>query len=80
MAWWHGMAELCLLATILSGALVGFLLFNWPPARIFLGDSGSMVIGLTIGVLGMQGSMKTSATLAITAPAVVMTLPVPGAG
>jgi hypothetical protein len=34
-----------------------------------------MVIGLSVGLLGMQGSMKTSATLAITAPAVVMTLP-----
>ena len=54
---------------------MGFLIYNLPPASIFLGDSGSMVIGLTVGVLGMQGALKTSATLAITAPAVVMTLP-----
>jgi UDP-GlcNAc:undecaprenyl-phosphate GlcNAc-1-phosphate transferase len=63
------------IALILSSALGGFLVLNRPPARIFLGDSGSMVIGLTLGILGMQGSMKTSATLSITAPAVVMMLP-----
>ena len=59
------------------GGLAGraFSIYNLPPASIFLGDSGSMVIGLTVGVLGIQGALKTSATLAITAPAVVMTLP-----
>jgi hypothetical protein len=41
-----------------------------------LGDSGSMVIGLSLGLLGIQGTLKTTATLAITAPAVVMTLPI----
>lgn len=63
------------MAIILAASLAGFLIYNLPPASIFLGDSGSMVIGLSIGLLGMQGSLKTSATLAITAPAVVMTLP-----
>jgi len=63
------------MAIVLAAALAGFLMYNLPPASIFLGDSGSMVIGLTVGVLGMQGTLKTSATLAITAPAVAMTLP-----
>ncbi len=63
------------MAIVLAAALAGFLVYNLPPASIFLGDSGSMVIGLSVGLLGMQGSLKTSATLAITAPAVVMTLP-----
>jgi len=71
----EGHPHVALMAVVLAGSLAGFLLYNLPPASIFLGDSGSMVIGLTIGVLGMQGAMKTSATLAITAPAVVMTLP-----
>jgi UDP-GlcNAc:undecaprenyl-phosphate/decaprenyl-phosphate GlcNAc-1-phosphate transferase len=59
----------------LAAALAGFLLYNRPPASIFLGDSGSTLIGLMIGVLGMQGSLKSSATLSITAPVVLMTLP-----
>ena len=62
-------------AMALTAALAGFLVFNRPPASIFLGDSGSTVIGLVIGVLGIQGSLKSSATLSITAPVVLMTLP-----
>ncbi len=59
----------------LTAALAGFLVFNRPPASIFLGDSGSTVIGLMIGVLSIQGSLKSSATLSITTPVVLMTLP-----
>jgi len=71
----EGHVHVSLMAFVLSAALAGFLLYNAPPASIFLGDSGSMVIGLSLGLLGIQGSLKTSATLAITAPVVVMTLP-----
>jgi UDP-GlcNAc:undecaprenyl-phosphate GlcNAc-1-phosphate transferase len=70
-----GNDHVAVIAVVLIAALAGFLVHNLPPASIFLGDSGSMVIGLVLGVLGMQGAMKTSATLAITIPAVVMTLP-----
>ena len=59
----------------LAAALAGFLAFNRPPASVFLGDSGSTLIGLVIGVLGIQGSLKSSATLSITAPVVLMTVP-----
>ncbi len=71
----EGNFHVSIIALVLAGALAGFLMLNRPPASIFLGDSGSMVIGLTVGVLGMQGTMKTSATLSITAPVIVMTLP-----
>ncbi len=70
-----GHAHVALAAVALAGALLGFLAYNLPPARIYLGDSGSMVIGLVVGILGIQGSLKTAATLSITAPAVVMTIP-----
>ena len=62
-------------ALALTAALAGFLVFNRPPASIFLGDSGSTLIGLVIGVLGIQGNLKSPATLSITAPVVLMTLP-----
>jgi UDP-GlcNAc:undecaprenyl-phosphate/decaprenyl-phosphate GlcNAc-1-phosphate transferase len=71
----QGQHHVAAMSIILAASLAGFLIYNLPPASIFLGDSGSMVIGLSIGLLGIQGSLKTSATLAITAPAVVMTLP-----
>jgi UDP-N-acetylmuramyl pentapeptide phosphotransferase/UDP-N-acetylglucosamine-1-phosphate transferase len=71
----RGHDHVAVMATVLAASLLGFLMYNLPPAGVFLGDSGSMVIGLSVGLLGIQGSLKTSATLAITAPAVVMTLP-----
>lgn len=71
----EGHPHVAAIAIVLTAALAGFLPYNLPPASIFLGDSGSMVIGLSVGVLGIQGALKTSATLAITAPAVAMTLP-----
>lgn len=70
-----GHPHVALIAIVLAGSLTGFLIYNLPPASIYLGDSGSMVIGLVVGMLGIQGAMKTSATLSITAPAVVMSIP-----
>jgi UDP-GlcNAc:undecaprenyl-phosphate GlcNAc-1-phosphate transferase len=64
-----------LVAMALAGALAGFLVYNLPPASIYLGDSGSMVIGLVVGILGMHATLKTPTTLAITAPAVLMSIP-----
>jgi UDP-N-acetylmuramyl pentapeptide phosphotransferase/UDP-N-acetylglucosamine-1-phosphate transferase len=49
-----GDIALSLLAFVLAGALVGFLVFNWHPARIFMGDSGSLIIGAIIAVLAMK--------------------------
>lgn len=46
--------EDAVLALALGGALLGFLIFNFPPARIFMGDSGSLVIGLIASVLAMK--------------------------
>jgi len=75
MAWWHGTTEMCLLATILSGALVGFLLFNWPPAKIFLGDSGSLPLGFLVGALALEASAKKAAGLTLAVPVVLLSIP-----
>ncbi|HMP01491.1 MAG TPA: MraY family glycosyltransferase [Gemmatales bacterium] len=61
---------------VLAGALIGFLRYNFPPASIFLGDSGSMLIGLIIGVLAIQSSLKATATIGLAAPLAVLTLPI----
>jgi UDP-GlcNAc:undecaprenyl-phosphate GlcNAc-1-phosphate transferase len=63
-------------ALTLAGALLGFLVYNFPPATIFLGDAGSMVIGLTVGVLAIQGSLKGPATVALAAPTALLILPI----
>jgi UDP-GlcNAc:undecaprenyl-phosphate GlcNAc-1-phosphate transferase len=63
-------------AAALAGGLAGFLLYNWHPACIFLGDSGSLLIGLLIGVIGVQGSMKGPAGVSILIPILAMGLPI----
>lgn len=52
--YWAGDVALALLAFTLAGALVGFLVFNYHPARIFMGDSGSLIIGAIVAVLAMR--------------------------
>ncbi len=63
-------------AVALAGALIGFLCYNYPPATIFLGDSGSMLIGLVVGVLGIHSSLKGPATIALAAPVAILTIPI----
>ncbi len=52
--YYTGNIPLALLAMILAGALLGFLVFNFNPAKIFMGDSGSMVIGAIMSVLAIE--------------------------
>ncbi|WP_231603728.1 MraY family glycosyltransferase [Neorhodopirellula pilleata] len=61
-------------AFALCGALAGFLVFNRPPATIFLGDAGSMMIGLIVGVLAMWCSLKGT-TVVAAAPIAILILP-----
>ena len=63
-----------LFAFALAGSLVGFLWFNKPPATIFLGDAGSMVIGLLVGVISVWSSVKES-TLLASAPIAILAVP-----
>jgi UDP-GlcNAc:undecaprenyl-phosphate GlcNAc-1-phosphate transferase len=63
-------------ALALGGALLGFLFYNFPPATIFLGDSGSMLIGLVVGVLAIQSSLKGPATVALATPTALLIIPV----
>lgn len=64
------------IAVALAGALLGFLRYNFPPASIFLGDCGSMLVGLVVGVLAVHSSLKTGAAVALAAPLVVLTIPI----
>lgn len=64
------------LAAALAGSLAGFLLYNWHPACIFLGDSGSLLLGLLIGVIGVQDSLKGTTAVSILFPLLAMGLPI----
>jgi UDP-GlcNAc:undecaprenyl-phosphate GlcNAc-1-phosphate transferase len=59
----------------LCGGLAGFLPFNFSPARIFLGDSGSLLIGYCLGVTAIQSSSKAATVVAIVFPLLALGLP-----
>ena len=66
-----------LLMSCLSGAVFGFLLFNFYPAKIFLGDSGSMLLGFLVGALSLVGSTRKAETaIALLIPIVALGLPI----
>jgi UDP-GlcNAc:undecaprenyl-phosphate GlcNAc-1-phosphate transferase len=65
-----------LLLLIVLGALVGFLRYNFYPAKIFLGDSGSYVIGYLLALTAITGSQKGVTALAIAFPLLVFGLPI----
>jgi UDP-GlcNAc:undecaprenyl-phosphate/decaprenyl-phosphate GlcNAc-1-phosphate transferase len=59
----------------LTGALLGFLRYNLPPASIGLGSAGRMLIGLVLGAIAIKTSIKGPATAAMTAPMALFTIP-----
>ena len=63
-------------ALALAGALAGFLRFNLPPARIFLGDAGAMSIGYTLAVLSILGFQKSSTAMVVAVPLLIAGIPV----
>lgn len=62
-------------AAPLAGAVLGFLRYNFHPASIFLGDSGSLFLGFQLAVLSIVGSQKSATAVAVTAPIFVLALP-----
>lgn len=63
-------------ALALAGAVIGFLWWNLPPASIYMGDAGSMLIGLVIGAVAIPASLKGPATIALGAPLAILVLPI----
>jgi len=70
----HNM-ELALVTAPLAGALLGFLRYNFNPASIFLGDSGSLTVGFLLGCFGAVWSHKSATMLGLTAPLLAVSIP-----
>jgi UDP-GlcNAc:undecaprenyl-phosphate GlcNAc-1-phosphate transferase len=64
------------LAAIVCGACVGFLRHNFYPARIFMGDSGALLLGYTLAAVSVQGLLKTAALATLLLPLLVLAVPV----
>jgi UDP-GlcNAc:undecaprenyl-phosphate GlcNAc-1-phosphate transferase len=76
MALLLGRPAVAVVGAVFTGSLIGFLRFNFPPAKIYLGDAGSMLIGLVVGTLAIGGSLKGPATVAMAAPLAIWALPI----
>jgi UDP-GlcNAc:undecaprenyl-phosphate GlcNAc-1-phosphate transferase len=65
-----------LMSVMLAGAILGFLRFNFNPATIFLGDSGSLFIGFMLSALALAGAQKAPTFVAVAIPVVSFGLPI----
>lgn len=67
---------IALVSLILAGSILGFLRYNFYPAKIFLGDSGSLLLGFLLAILSLKGSHKGAVMVAILAPILILGLPI----
>jgi UDP-GlcNAc:undecaprenyl-phosphate GlcNAc-1-phosphate transferase len=71
-----GRPEAAVLSAIVAGACLGFLRHNFYPARIFMGDSGSHLLGFILAAVAIQGALKTAATVALLFPLLILAVPI----
>jgi UDP-GlcNAc:undecaprenyl-phosphate GlcNAc-1-phosphate transferase len=78
--WWVGHAHadfyVMFFASLLIGSTLGFLRWNFPPARIFMGDTGSHFLGLTLAAAALLENRKETAAVTLLLPLVAMGLPI----
>jgi UDP-GlcNAc:undecaprenyl-phosphate GlcNAc-1-phosphate transferase len=68
------------LALLTAGAALGYLRHGFHPASIFLGDSGSNLLGYLLAVIAVQGALKTNAVVALIFPLVILAVPILDSG
>jgi UDP-GlcNAc:undecaprenyl-phosphate GlcNAc-1-phosphate transferase len=67
---------MCLFMAALGGAILGFLIFNFNPASIFMGDTGSMFLGFVLAVTSIKTSTKSGTAVAMLVPIIALGLPI----
>jgi hypothetical protein len=72
----QGNAYPTLAGAALTGSLLAFLLYNFPPASIFLGDTGSMFLGFALAMMSLMGAQKSEAAVIMFAPMLALGFPV----
>jgi len=71
-----GRDETAALSAIICGAALGFLRYNYHPAKVFMGDSGALALGFLLATLSVQGILKTAATITLVAPLLLIAVPI----
>jgi len=75
-AWHTGQPVMTVLSMAMLGSLIGFLVFNFNPARVFMGDCGSLFLGFIIATSSVMCSVKSSTTVALALPALALGIPI----
>jgi UDP-GlcNAc:undecaprenyl-phosphate GlcNAc-1-phosphate transferase len=70
-----GVSGAGVLAALTAGAALGFLVHNFYPASVFMGDSGANLLGYLLGVVAVVGSVKTGAVVTLVVPLIVLAVP-----
>ncbi|GBE36077.1 putative undecaprenyl-phosphate N-acetylglucosaminyl 1-phosphate transferase [bacterium BMS3Bbin07] len=76
LAYLNEQTELVLLSVALAGAVLGFLKYNWPPSRLFMGDAGSLALGFSLVFLSISISQKENSLVPPVAPLLVLSVPI----
>jgi len=71
-----GKVDAAVVSAIVAGACIGFLRHNFFPARIFMGDSGALVLGFTLATVSVSGLLKTASTVVLFLPLLVLAVPI----
>ena len=72
----EGIPFVAMITAALAGAAIGFLYYNFNPARIFMGDTGSMFLGFMLAGISVIGAVKSAATIALIVPILALGLPI----
>lgn len=64
------------LAALTAGSALGFLPWGFPPAKTFMGDTGSNLLGYLLGAVAVQGALKTNAVIALFLPLIILAVPI----
>ncbi len=72
----QNLASAVILSAALAGAAVGFLRYNFNPAKIFMGDAGSMFLGFTLAALSVHGVLKSALAVSVVVPILAVAVPI----
>lgn len=72
----RGDVLMSLMMVALAGSIIGFLAFNFNPASIFMGDTGSMFLGFVLGAISIKSSQKSGTAVALLVPVLALGLPI----
>lgn len=65
-----------IMSSIIAGSCLGFLPYNFNPAKIFMGDTGALFLGFMLAALSIEGVMKSVATIAVVVPIIILGVPI----